>query len=111
MSWYELESNRQQVEDLNAAVQFNVETRDAYIQQFDVGQRTLLDVLDVENELFVSRGLLVTANRNTELAGFRILALNGSLLSTLGVSPPGEAVVDHPNWWESVTDTFHGRSS
>ena len=107
LSWYELESNRQQVEDLNAAVQFNVETRDAYIQQFDVGQRTLLDVLDVENELFVSRGLLVTANRNTELAGFRILALNGVLLSTLGVSPPGEAVVDHPSWWESVTTTFH----
>ena len=50
---------------------------DAYREQFDVAQRTLLDVLDAENELFVSKGQLVTSQVNETLASYRILALGG----------------------------------
>jgi adhesin transport system outer membrane protein len=101
-SWFALESNKQRVEDLTAAVQFNIETRDAYVEQFDVAQRTLLDVLDAENELFVSRGQLVTAEINEILAGYRILALGGQLLATLAISAPEQAVVEHKSWNEAV---------
>ncbi len=101
-SWFALEGNRQQVEDLTGAVEFNRETRDAYREQFDVAQRTLLDVLDAENELFVSKGQLVTAETNEILASYRILALGGTLLANLGVRAPEQAVVDHKTWAESI---------
>lgn len=97
-SWFELESARQQVEDYTSAVQFNTETRNSYSQQFEVAQRTLLDVLDAENELFVSRGQLVTAQTNEVLASYRVLAVAGQLLPTLGVSAPEQAVVSIPSW-------------
>jgi adhesin transport system outer membrane protein len=101
-SWFELESSKQLVEDLTAAVGFNIETRDAYVEQFDVAQRTLLDVLDAENELFVSRGRLITAEITEIVAGYRILALGGQLLATLAVSAPEQAFVDHKSWNEAV---------
>ena len=101
-SWFALEGNRQQVEDLTDAVQFSRETRDAYREQFDVAQRTLLDVLDAENELFVSRGQLVTSEVNETLASYRILALGGQLLKSLGVPAPEQAVVVEETWAEDV---------
>ncbi len=101
-SWFELEASKQRVEDLTAAVQFNIQTRDAYVEQFDVAQRTLLDVLDAENELFVSRGQLVTAEITEIVAGYRILALGGQLLATLAISAPEQAVVEHKSWNEAV---------
>jgi len=97
-SWFALEASQQRVDDLSDAVRFNMETRDAYRQQFEVAQRTLLDVLDAENELFVSSGQLVTAQTNELLASYRILAVGGMLLSTLGVAAPEQAIVEHENW-------------
>ncbi len=101
-SWFALEASRQRVEDLADAVKFNVETRDAYRQQFEVAQRTLLDVLDAENELFVSSGQLVTAQTNELLASYRILAVGGLLLETLGIHRPEQSVVEHTGWFEGV---------
>jgi adhesin transport system outer membrane protein len=103
-SWFALEGNRQRVEDLTAAAEFSAETRDAYRQQFDVAQRTLLDVLDAENELFVSRGQLVTAQINEVLASYRVLALVGELLNSLGVSAPEQSVVAHKTWAEAILE-------
>jgi len=97
-SWFALEASQQRVDDLSDAVRFNMETRDAYRQQFEVAQRTLLDVLDAENELFVSSGQLVTAQTNELLASYRILAVGGALLKTLGVAAPEQAIVEHENW-------------
>ncbi len=101
-SWFALEASRQRVEDLSDAVKFNMETRDAYRQQFEVAQRTLLDVLDAENELFVASGQLVSSQTNELLASYRILAVGGTLMNTLNVVPPQQAVVQHTGWFEGV---------
>jgi adhesin transport system outer membrane protein len=103
-SWFALEANRQRVEDLSESVRFNVETRDAYRQQFEVAQRTLLDVLDAENELFVASGQLVTAQTNELLASYRVLAVSGMLLSTLGIAVPEQAVVAHKPWLQGIIE-------
>ena len=103
-SWFAFEASRQSVVDLKSAVIFAQETRDAYIQQFEVAQRTLLDVLDAENELFVSASELVTAQTNETLASFRILAVSGTLMSVLGVAPPKQARVQHKSWREGLLD-------
>ena len=76
--------------------------RDAYRQQFDLGQRTLLDLLDTENELFDSRRAQANAGYDLELARARVLAPLGRLLPTLGLNglaknapaEAGEAEVD-----------------
>jgi adhesin transport system outer membrane protein len=61
--------------------------REAYRQQFDIGQRSLLDLLDTENELFQARRSLINAENDFQLAKTRVLAVNGSLLPTLQLRP------------------------
>jgi adhesin transport system outer membrane protein len=103
-SWYALEANQQRVDDLADSVRFNTETRDAYRAQFDVAQRTLLDVLDAENELFVSSGQLVTAQTNELLASYRVLAVSGTLLNTLGIAAPDQASYEETTWFQDITE-------
>jgi adhesin transport system outer membrane protein len=102
VSWNAREAARQRVSDLSRAVEFNTQTRDAYREQFQVAQRTLLDVLDAENELFVSRGQLATAEVNAAFAEYRLMALTGRLLPTLGVSAPGAADPTPPSFGETL---------
>nr|WP_231886038.1 TolC family outer membrane protein [Bordetella ansorpii] len=61
--------------------------RDAYRQQFQIGQRTLLDLLNTENELFESRRSLVNAEYDLRIAQYRWLALSHSLLPALSLRP------------------------
>ncbi len=103
-SWFELEASRDSIVALEDARDFNRLTLQAYEQQFEVAQRTLLDVLDAENELFVSEGQLITAQTNEQLASYRILAVGGVLLETLGVSAPQQAVVEHKSWIDGLVD-------
>lgn len=81
----------------NSAVEYNLQTRDSYMEQFSVGIRSLLDVLDAESELFNSSTQLSVAQGNKLINAYKLLALQGSLFSELGVDPlaldkrPGEA--------------------
>jgi len=57
--------------------------RQAYQQQFDIGQRSLLDLLDTENELYQARRALANAEYDLQLSSVRVLATSGTLLSAL----------------------------
>lgn len=59
--------------------------RVAYREQFDIGQRTLLDLLDTENEYFQARRAYVNATYEHAIAHARTLAGMGKLLPTLQV--------------------------
>ena len=59
-----------------------------YLDQFSLDRRTLLDVLDAQNELFVSRSSHVNSLYTEMFAVFRILALQGKMLNALGVEKP-----------------------
>ena len=61
--------------------------RQAYQQQFDIGQRSLLDLLDTENELYQARRALANAEFDLTLSQMRVLAATGSLLSSLKLQP------------------------
>ncbi len=65
--------------------------REAYDQQYQIGQRTLLDLLDAQNEVFQAQTRLATAQGQATFNAYRILAVEGMLLSSLNVSPPGAA--------------------
>jgi len=60
--------------------------REAYRRQFDIGQRTLLDLLDTENEFFQARRTYAVTEKDLYIAFARTYATQGELLSRLGVS-------------------------
>ena len=73
--------------------------RDAYRKQFDIGQRTLLDLLDSENELFQARRAYNNAEHDLAIAFLRTHAGLGKLLATLGVTKAGNPPPDEPKLW------------
>ena len=60
--------------------------RNAYRQQFDIGQRTLLDLLDTENELFQARRAVANGEQDLNIAYARTHAGAGNLLAALELS-------------------------
>ncbi len=80
------------LESLRATVEAQRATRDVYAQQFDLGQRSLLDLLDAENELFVARSNLTTAQFTEMFGVYRVLAVTGDLLMTLDVDRPKQSI-------------------
>lgn len=63
--------------------------RVAYRDQFSIGQRTLLDLLDTENEYFEANRAYVNGLYDQSIAHARTLASMGQLLVALGVSRQG----------------------
>lgn len=61
-------------------------SREAYRQQFDIGQRTLLDLLDSQNEYFEATRSYINARYSQIAAQARTLAGMGQLVTALGVN-------------------------
>lgn len=77
---------REQMRYLNQHRQSIDRVRGAYQQQFDIGERTLLDVLDSENEFFEASRAYVNAQYDVAIADAETLASMGHLMRTLDVS-------------------------
>ena len=60
--------------------------RGAYQKQFEIGQRSLLDLLDTENELFQARRSYVNAEHDLATSHARTFAGMGRLVSSLGLT-------------------------
>lgn len=58
----------------------------AYREQFDIGRRSLLDVLDSENESFQAERAYVNGNYDLQIAKVQTLHSMGQLLQTLSLS-------------------------
>lgn len=91
-SWVQFWTASDRIPSLSSAVQQNRRVRTAYNDQFfNQGQRSLIDVLNAENELFISMGRLVSAEQAKIFAAYRLLAATGELVTTLGLEMPEEA--------------------
>ncbi len=101
-SWDAYESAVRQFKNLTQAAESNDQTVGDYRKQFDISKRTLLDLLDAQNEYFVTRGQMITAQLNMEAAGYRLLAVTGSLLKSLNVAPPRESVAQTEGFTETI---------
>ena len=66
--------------------------RAAYQDQFGLGQRTLLDLLDSENELYTANSRYTEVRYTEEFSMYRVLANMGVLLEKERVVLPNEAV-------------------
>lgn len=75
-----------QIKYLNLQAQATEKARDAYRKQFDIGQRSLLDLLNSENELYQAKRALINANYDREIANARVYNATGGLLQQMGLS-------------------------
>lgn len=78
-----------QAANLELQVNLIEKTRDAYKSQFTLGQRSLLDLLDTENELLNARRSAVHADSDMSLAYLRTQAGIGRLSAMLGLKNLG----------------------
>lgn len=87
-TWAGMASARVRAKEFEDQATANEKVVGVYMDQFSLDRRTLLDVLDSQNELFVSRSNHVNALYTEMFAVFRVLALEGKLLDTIGVAKP-----------------------
>ncbi len=88
LAWAAYESLGRQKDFLRRHVESSFDTVDAYKKQFSLGNRTLLDVLNTENELFEARRSYINAEYDQLLAEYRIMNASGRLLEALRFTQP-----------------------
>ena len=93
VSWNAIQAAKARVPVLQQELKQNKATRSTYAEQFNAGQRRLLDLLNIQAEVFVAEASL----RSEELArtynSYRVLAAMGRLVPALGLEGPPEAIV------------------
>ena len=105
LAWIATERAKEQSVALNDLVLANSQVVSTYRQEFEIGQRDLLDLLDSQNELFLSRTRLTTVDFVVLFGKYSILADTGELLTALNLQTRDEASTGfregagvHPEW-------------
>ena len=88
LAWNAHELLNLQMQYIKEHVIASKESQTAYEQQFKLGQRSLLDLLDTENELFEARKEFVGAEFDEIVTQYRLLNATGQLLDSLRVTRP-----------------------
>lgn len=88
LAWNAYEMLAPQKEYIREHVVAAKDTQSAYAQQFNLGQRSLLDLLDTENELFEARKDYLQTEYDEIIAKYRVLNATGRLLDSLKVTRP-----------------------
>ena len=86
ISWNAYESSNKRTGFLQKYVDATVKTRNAYEQQFRIGERTLLDLLNTENEIFTAHSENIKNEYEYVLAKYRVIDSMGILLRELQLS-------------------------
>jgi adhesin transport system outer membrane protein len=95
LAWNALSNANAQVPIAQQYVDHSTSVRSAYQKQFSLGERTLLDLLDSENELFTASRRLAEVKNLQLFTQYRIKATMGELLKSQGVVAPLASVVQN----------------
>ncbi len=93
LSWNAYSSVNSRLPNLKQHAESSLMTRDAYVQQFSIGQRTLIDLLDTENEYYTSSVEYNNAQYLELFARYRLMADMGRLLESLNVQQRDESLL------------------
>ena len=77
--WNQIQSLNSQVISFKASILANEIALEGVVQEENVGARTLIDVLDAENELFMAKANLIKANNSLYIASYQILEVTGNM--------------------------------
>lgn len=89
IAWSEMRNLQTKLELLQAHRESSNRVVQAYRDQFSIGRRSLLDVLDSENEVFQAERNYVQGQHDLLLAKAQVLSSMGQLLETLGLADGG----------------------
>ncbi|HGC5939960.1 TPA: TolC family outer membrane protein [Legionella pneumophila] len=92
LAWNAYVASTLRIQPLKQHVTASRKTRTAYQDEFKVGKRTLLDLLDSQNEYYQSQIELARAENDEILSRYRILNGMGCLLRYLNLSLPVNVV-------------------
>ncbi|TXG83207.1 MAG: hypothetical protein E6R12_08735 [Sphingomonadales bacterium] len=97
-AWEAVRTARETIRSASSAVEANEIALEGVRQEQQVGSRTILDVLDAEQELLDSRVTLTRAQRDEVVAVYRLLAATGELsVASLGLTVDGYDPAQHYN--------------
>ncbi len=97
LSWMAHQAVLDRLNYIEQRAQSTSATAEAYTRQFNLGQRTLLDVLDTEAEAIDAKRDLVDATYAGYLTQYRILNGLGGLVPAFGLEYPEESKVEERN--------------
>ena len=90
-SWDALGSDRMRLPQLAQYARASADVAEAYRLQFQLGQRSLLDVLNAENERYHAVSSYVAGRAVITVDELRLLTSQGRLIEALGLPVPGGA--------------------
>ena len=108
-SWEELVTARARILSFETSVDANEIALDGVNQEADVGARTILDVLDAEQELFEAKVNLVRVKRDEAVALYKLLAISGGLTARALDLPVAHYDADYH--YSLVRDKWYGVNS
>lgn len=88
LAWSAFDLTKRQKAFLQMMVDAASDTVIAYEKQFRIGKRTLLDLLNTENELFEARKSYIAAKYDNISAKYRVLNATGDILAEMRVATP-----------------------
>lgn len=92
LAWNALENANRRLPGLQQRIESAQKTREAYGAQFRIGQRTLLDLLDSENELLSSGIAYTDVYYDRVYACYWLMQSMGKLLETMAIEQREEAL-------------------
>ena len=97
-TWINYQAAQEQYNHYSKAIEYNKYTRTAYLEQFQIGKRSILDVLDTESELYNSATQAETARGNILVGAYRLSALTGNMLPEMSINtgPLGQSAPKDP---------------
>jgi adhesin transport system outer membrane protein len=93
LAWNSVDNLSHQLPILKQRMESAEQTRSAYQQQFTLGQRTLLDLLDTENEVLTASSDYTNAYYDHLYACYWLSETMGKLLEHLELEAPEEAII------------------
>jgi outer membrane protein TolC len=105
-SWRSLVTARAQIESFKAQVEATRVALEGVQEEANVGARTILDVLDAQQEYLVAQVNLVRAHRDEVVAAYQVLSSIGRLTASgIGLPAPRYDMDKH---YDEVKDKFWG---
>lgn len=111
IAWNDVRKLKEQQGYLDQHQLSTEKARDAYRQQFDIGQRSLLDVLNTENELFEAKRASTRARYDLIQAQLRVLTQTHRILPTVQLAPVSRVGPEEANVTEPTEDEAQQCSS
>lgn len=105
LAWQQLDTQRRVVQQLERQSQVSDDLLLSYRSQFNIGRRSLLDVLDAQNTRFNTQVRLETARFSQLFAQYQTLAATNQFLDALSIAPgagAGEQERERFNYGPSV---------